>query len=463
MRKRREAVILLVLAALCLFGLRPLLWTNHAWNGHDLLYGLQRIAAAERAIRDGQWFPRWSDELYGGYGYPLLQFYPPLFSLTAAYLCLLLGLPVLTSAKLLIAAAYIGSGYFTFLFLRDLWAPPLALAGAIVFLYFPYHTSLIYTRGAMAEFLALMFMPLALWSLRRLLVGGGRRSFLLTAGAGGLLLLSHNAVWLMAAPFLALFIVLHGWRKGVRRMGTAVLALAAGLGWTAWYWVPAFVEKRYVAIGNLVSSDNVNYRANFIPLRDFLLFDHHFFGISALLLSLFMLSWLWCKPWHPEQRRDVWFHRVAVLGALFLSTHLSRWIWDGIGPLQFIGYPWRFMGLAGLFAACLMPAVLEKFEMESRWSLLPPALALMLFLPLGMKYANPAMQWFDEIETIGYEASRDGCSSTVVADEYRPVWVRRPPCEDLGTARDRFKVLNGTADIVVAAARSNYLELAVAA
>lgn len=451
-----------VLAALCLFGLKPLFVVGHSWNGHDLLFGLQRIAAAERAFQDGQWFMRWSGELYGGYGYPLLLFYPPLFTILAVYLKTMLGCSVLTIAKLLIGLSYVGSGVFTYLFLRDLWSGPQALAGALIYLYFPYHTALIYMRGAMAEFLAVALMPALLWALQRLLAGGGLKSFLAVSLAYGLLMLAHNAVWLMLSPFIAGYILIN-WRRGWRRLAFSASALAAGLGWTAFYWLPAFIEKQYIDIENLITADTVDYTTRFVPLEQFLIYDDPFFGISALLLAIFMLSWLWSKPWDRDQRLQVWFLRVAALGSIFMATNLSRFLWDNLTILQFIGYPWRFMSLAGLFAACLAATVFENASNTSEHSLIAPVVAVLFFLPLGMKYANPKFSWFDEEAKIGFVASRDGCSSTVVADEYRPRWVKSVPCTALGIAREPYQRPKEDPYIVIAESRSNRCSLAVSA
>ena len=57
------------------------------WGMYDARNHIVRSYLLSRAWDNGEWYPRWTSEQYGGYGYPTFNFYAPLVYVVVA--CLL--------------------------------------------------------------------------------------------------------------------------------------------------------------------------------------------------------------------------------------------------------------------------------------------------------------------------------------------------------------------------------------
>src|SRR5215211_2648487 len=74
------------------------------WRADDGEYHLLRVYVFERAFLDGQLLPRWTPDLFVGFGYPIFNFYAP-GTYYAALVLRALGLDVYTTVQALGALA----------------------------------------------------------------------------------------------------------------------------------------------------------------------------------------------------------------------------------------------------------------------------------------------------------------------------------------------------------------------
>ncbi|MCX7707792.1 MAG: 6-pyruvoyl-tetrahydropterin synthase-related protein, partial [Anaerolineae bacterium] len=129
----------------------------------DGLFHLHRVRALAEALRMGVLYPRWFPDFAFGYGYPVLNFYAPLFYYPPALLHLV-GLDVITAVRVTLAAWYAFSGLAIYALLQR-WVRPLPAAlGAILYLAFPYRLYDLFVRGALPEFAAFLWPPLIAWA-----------------------------------------------------------------------------------------------------------------------------------------------------------------------------------------------------------------------------------------------------------------------------------------------------------
>ena len=78
------------------------------WQLFDGASHLRKSWLLAQLIKDGDWYPRWVPAIYGGYGYPTLNFYAPsTYYLTVAG-ALLPGVGLYGSYQLLGAGAAVG-------------------------------------------------------------------------------------------------------------------------------------------------------------------------------------------------------------------------------------------------------------------------------------------------------------------------------------------------------------------
>ena len=190
-------VVLLTLPALI-----PLLRAGF-FQSDDGLFHVYRLAALDGAVRSGVLYPRWFPELAFGYGQPVLNFYGPL-SYYWGLPFTLLGADAVLAMKLVLASGLVASALSMYLFARLHLGRGPALVAAVVYVYLPYHLVDLYVRGAVAEFLAFVWLPLLLWSFHHLIVGAGQKRFY-WAGLAAWLLAALVVTHSLSALFFVLF------------------------------------------------------------------------------------------------------------------------------------------------------------------------------------------------------------------------------------------------------------------
>lgn len=183
-------------------------------------------------------YPRWLPQSHGGLGSPVFYYYPPL----AFYLIGLFGLCGLSTYASIIAAffsGFVASGFAMHAWLKDSAKAP--LFGSLLFMAAPYHLLDFYSRGAIAEFLAIVFIPLVALGLRRAMQG----RFILCAIAYGGLILSHLPLALLVSLF---FVVPYGFylsRHEPKRLLLVAVPISLGLAMAAIYLLPAIALNTY--------------------------------------------------------------------------------------------------------------------------------------------------------------------------------------------------------------------------
>jgi hypothetical protein len=115
------------------------------------------------------------------------------------------------------------------------------LLGALLFMAAPYHVLDFNSRGAIAELIAIAFIPLVALGLRRAAEG----RFILCAFAYAGLILTHLPLALLASLFFIAPYGLHLCRLEPRRIFRIALPLSLGLAMASIYLVPAIALESY--------------------------------------------------------------------------------------------------------------------------------------------------------------------------------------------------------------------------
>jgi len=259
---------MLAIAALALLAAQPLMRPSVTCS-HDGPLHLLRLVELDHSLRHGQLYPRWSPDMAYGYGYPLFNFYAP-FSFYLAEALHLVGLPFVPAWNATLALCLLASGFFAYLLARD-WMPEhSALVTAAAYLLAPYTLYDVYFRGNLAESVALPLLPLVLWAFGRLVRSGQARYLALAATSLALLLTTHQVMALLFGPVLAIYVLILWWLEGCPpwRLLTVLTAGVLGLGLSAFFWIPAFLEKESVHITRAFTPGGMNFRQNFLPLTE---------------------------------------------------------------------------------------------------------------------------------------------------------------------------------------------------
>ena len=156
-------ILVILLSALAAV---PLLKPGYFWGAHDARHDVYFIFQYLRVMNDGHWLARWSPEFSFGYGYPFFLIYGPLTSFLGALLVKFVGLGYTQAVELLFGTAIIASGLAMYGYVRSWLGRNAGLVAAVAYVFIPYRLVEVYVRASLAEYVALIWLPLILWSVR---------------------------------------------------------------------------------------------------------------------------------------------------------------------------------------------------------------------------------------------------------------------------------------------------------
>ncbi len=216
--RSRGSVHVMLVILLCALAAAPLLKPGYFWGAHDARHDVYFIFEYLRGIQGGDWLARWSPDFSWGYGYPFFLIYGPFTSFLGAILVGFLGFGYTQAVEALFAAAIIASGLAMYGYVRSWLGRNAGLAAAVAYVFLPYRLVEVYVRASLAEYVALMWLPLILWSVRAAFQATrpihrspftAHRSplppLLAAALAYAGLMLTSNLVALIFTPLLALY------------------------------------------------------------------------------------------------------------------------------------------------------------------------------------------------------------------------------------------------------------------
>lgn len=371
MKKHKYTFLLLFISLLFL---SPFFGSNF-YSTHDGENHIARFAAYYKAFADGQIPPRWAGDLNYRYGTPVLIFFYPLPGYIASFLHLL-HIPFEKIFLLIMGLSFFLSGIFFFYWSRKLFKESVAFFGSLLYLLAPFHFLNLFVRGDIGEMMAYMCIPLVFLSLENIFKKTNVSAFvLLGAVSYAGLILSHNGVSLFFTPVIVAYVLLF--KRSARVYWYCIGMLLLGLGLSAFFWLPALVDARYVMAHHFLQSV---YKEHFSPLLK-LLYSPWGFGADinrdgglspqiGLALGLgSVLALLSLKKLKDEKRRYVLFWGAVCLFALFLVTSYSSFLWNSFPLLRYYQFPWRFVGLATFAASVLVMFPLSLIK-SKRWELL---------------------------------------------------------------------------------------------
>ena len=343
---------------------RQLVWPDvYSCLREDTTFYLNWARQVAASLSEGILYPRWMPEAHGGYGNPDFIFYPPLtIYLTAAADLVTRDLGL--AATLVKLAGVLFSGLAMYVFVKEIWGTRAGLLAAAAYMALPFRVLDLYFLGAHASKLVYIWFPLAL-HFTRIAVAGRR----MAAGAAGLsicysmLLLTHTLYAYMFTPVILAFGLLHA-RSGSRIKATLAIpaALVLGLSLAAFYLLPVFAERPFVHYDELLKSDvyNHQYGDNFV----FYMFgpasplNPHFYGyigltVLATVLIVPGLLIMARPPCRALRRADIVFFLCVALGALFLMSSASSFLWEYVPGMRMVQYAPRWGTIMVFGVACV--------------------------------------------------------------------------------------------------------------
>lgn len=466
--KSRLWWFILTIIVLSLLQIWPLLVRSGFFVTHDGNVTVVRTYELDKVLKDGQFPPRWAPDLAYTYGYPIFNFFYPLPNFLSE-LFHLVGFNFTDSVKVVFSLSMIGSGLAMFLLGKKLWGDLGGLLSAVIYMFVPYRAVELYVRGSLPELLVLMWLPLIFLSLFNWLDTAKFRHGMLYSIFLSLLILSHNILSLISMVVVVIYglILIYGKRKNKFLLFTSYFSLLTilALSLTAFFWLPALVEKKYTILDEAIRHE-FNFREHFVyPLQ--LIYSPWGYGGSKygpidgmsfrigkefILLAILSSGTLW---WWRERRKKwlVIFFVMMALSSLLMALNFSAPIWELIPVLFYIQYPWRFYSLL-IFALAVMGGAvgyLLEIKFNQRRALTVAMIIIIYIVVNNLRFFQPSEFTFQkEAEIINREKIIS--QTTGYADENLPIWVKQKPNQE---PAEKFEVLSGTAEINITEAKSH--------
>lgn len=365
-RINQSNIILGAIFLITMFAACSPLFTENCINGHDVEYHLLRIESLKEGILMGKPFLKVNVLFLGGAGYASSMFYPD-FLLYFPAVLRVLGVGINASYHLFVALCFILCYGVTYYSIRYITKNPYAAAvAAVVLTLCEYHIDDVYTRSAVGEYTAFIFVPLVICGIYDVIYEEMKKPWLLGLGFAGVLL-CHTNTCLMCIILCGLFFLIkiktfiHNPKLVIRLIVTTAITLFL----TMFYWLP-MVEQ-------MLSTTFHVSTAWIMPAEAMREVSSIFYGtFPALGICLFIVNlprlMLSAKKMEDHDRNLLRFSTILMaFGILFALAATRLFPWERLGKyLKVIQFPWRLYLMASVCLAISGAIVLLLYFKEEK-------------------------------------------------------------------------------------------------
>ena len=405
-----------------------------------------RINQTVKCLRDLQIPCRWVPDMGYQYGYPQFNYYGPLPFYTGGILNLL-GVQIIDTVKLLFILGFVLSAVAMFIFLRAFLDEKAAFFGSILYTYAPYKAAEVYVRGSLSEFLTFIFLPLLFWSTWQFIKLKKSKYLVWFSLTLSFLLTTHNLTSLIFLPILGVWILLltfqsSGWKALLKALLKIALATLLGLGLSAFYLLPAIFESRFVHLETLIGG-YFDYRQHFVSLYQ--LFISNYFGYGSSVFGLadevtlstgplhwilaalaVVLSFVLYKK-YKKLVSLIWVLAAVELVVLFMIHQKSSFIWQNLGFLIWLQFPWRFL-IDSVFLLSILGACAIFLLSKINWKLAMGVglIAIVLVMAWHGSFFRPK-SWLNITDSDKFSGQSWEKQLTISIFDYLPIFAKLPP------------------------------------
>lgn len=359
---KRDPLYILIIFVLSAFLLNQL-FRNGVFYSHDGEIHIARLAQFTSAIADKQipvrWLPNWNF----GFGYPAFVY---IYSLPY-YIGLILKAFALTYEqifKVLLFLSLSFSGITFYYFAKSKFSKTAAIVGAVFYITAPYRFADIFERGALGETLAFIFAPL-LFLMPHVLIKKPKKGFILTTIIIFAFITTHALTFLIFLPASIIYSVFI-FKKNSKHYFAFFLSIAFGFFLASFQWIPMIFEQKYVDLGktyyNLYLGHFITYNQLLrIPKEDINIGTGIQLGAAQILVILISTAFVIYKLFSRQKGKGIAIYFITVaLVSSYLSTTLSKSIWESVSILPTVLFPWRFLALSIFSAAFLSSFIVQQ-------------------------------------------------------------------------------------------------------
>lgn len=349
-------LMILLSALICL----PIFTMNLFLRNEATLH-MARIIAIDEVLKDGVFPPIIDYKFMNGFGYALNLFYGPLTTYIPIIIYNIVGTAGL-SFKVFSSLTVILSAFSMYKCTYSITKrKSIATISALLYVSMPYKLSNIYSRNAIGEFTALIFVPIVFEGLYNIVNGDKRKSYLLSVGIIGLVL-SHTISTIYMALFCIIYLLLNIDRlKNIEIWKKFGINILISFLICSFYAIP-LLEHNFNIEYTIFSPEKMGSTPQAVQSTGLGLSDlfaneignqeiRFSLGIVTCILSILTI---FCYKRVKKDYKDTYISFIILsIITLIMSTKLFPWL---IMPkfLTIIQFAWRTLGFFAFFASFVL-------------------------------------------------------------------------------------------------------------
>ncbi|MBN1168615.1 hypothetical protein JXA63_01875 [Candidatus Woesebacteria bacterium] len=413
---------------------------------HDDMQAM-RLLQMHDCITDGQIPCRWVPDMGYGYGYPQFNYYSPLpyYVMEVFHL---MGLSILTSVKIGFILTVLMGIWGMYLLSSSLWGIHAGIISACFFALLPYRAVDMWVRGAMGELWGLMLLPFVFLAIRKA-VYKVKNSEVLLAVVTSLLFMSHNISVIIFLPFIILWtayllVQKYGFTAqtlNFKNIFKIIIGFLWGFLISAYFVLPAWFEKNLVQI-NTLTGGYFDYRQHFASIAQIFtstywnygssqpgIYDEIFLGIGILHWTIALTSLLvFIALKRRKTIKTVLLLIVLAFVASFMAHPKSSFIWNSLGIIKYLQFPWRYLLAAGFLFSLAAGSITAPIRRKRNKARLITVTVLVLAIFFNASYFRP-VEWLNITDTDKFSGKEWLRQQTISIYDYLPVTVKSAPNE----------------------------------
>jgi hypothetical protein len=308
------------------------------------------------------------------------------------------------------------SALFYYYFLRIYFTPLIAFTGTFLLNFAPYRIINLYIRGAQPEFFAGVFVPLILIAIYLIIKRKNPYGILLLTFSIALLILTHPFLFVVSALLFVPYIIylLYNEKQRIQPLLKISASIIFGIGITAYYTLPLFLEVKYFYYG----LNKTDLKPNqFLDLSNYLdpywyyyykddVFVRGNFIKAGLLETIITITGALVLIYSFIKRRKDILLLFCILTSLmlgFLSFPQSEFFYQNIKVLSGIQYPWRVLSSLIFITPIILCIILQKIKYQKTLAIIFLIIISILRFPqvYGKNYTLiPQKDYFYTIENL---------------------------------------------------------------
>lgn len=349
-------LMILLTAVICI----PIFTMNLFLRNEATLH-MARIISIDEVLKDGVFPPIIDYKFMNGFGYALNLFYGPLTTYIPIVIYNIFGTAGLSFkvfSILTVIVSFIAMYKCTYSITKR---RSISTISALLYISMPYKLSNIYSRNAIGEFTALIFVPIVFGGLYNILNGDKKKSYLLSIGIIGLVL-SHTISTIYMALFCLIYLLLNIDKlKNIKVWKIFGINIVISFLVCAFYAIPLLehmlsadytifspqkmgstpeaVQNTGLSLGDLFANEAGDQEIRFS------------LGFVTIILSILTF---FCYKKIKKDYKDTYISFIILsIITLVMSTKLFPWL---LMPnfLTVIQFAWRNLGFFAFFASFVL-------------------------------------------------------------------------------------------------------------